>query len=111
MECASLIALAVGKELFQPHAKDLIDVMIATQHSATDPDDPQISYLLASWARICKVLCQDFVPYLEVVMPSLLASARHRPDFAILEPDEDAEEKGFSEEDGWEFVKIEDQVW
>ena len=110
MECASLIALAVGKEKFQPHAKDLIDLLVATQQTATDPDDPQISYLLASWARICKVLGQDFVPYLPVVMPPLLVSARHKPDFAILEPDEDEEDKGFSEEDGWEFVKIEDQV-
>jgi hypothetical protein len=109
MECASLIALAVGKDHFMPHAKEFIDIMIETQQTATDADDPQISYLLASWARICKVLGQDFVPYLAVVMPPLLASARHKPDFAILDPEEDAEERGMSEEDGWEFVRMDNQ--
>jgi hypothetical protein len=110
MECASLIALAVRKQTFQPHAQEFIDLLIVSQQSIVDADDPQSSYLLATWARICKVLGTDFVPYLDFVMPPLLASAQHRPDFAVLEPDENAEEKGFSEEDGWEFVKIDNQV-
>jgi hypothetical protein len=110
IECASLMALAVGKEPFRPYAQAFFDIMITTQRSATDPDDPQVSYLLASWARLCKVMGQEFVPYLDLVMPPLLESARHKPDFTVLDPEDNAADKGFSEEDGWEFVKVDDQV-
>ncbi|KAG0205651.1 hypothetical protein BGX28_002767 [Mortierella sp. GBA30] len=108
MECASLIALAVGKEVFAPHAQELVKLLIQTQTSITEPDDPQASYLLAAWARVCKVLGQDFVPYLDIVMPPLLASAQLKPDFAVLDPEDDIESK-YSAEDGWEFVGVDGQ--
>ncbi|CAG8499248.1 1824_t:CDS:10 [Acaulospora colombiana] len=114
MECASLIgdtnvifgtiALAVGKEIFASNAQEFIQLLDQTQQ----PDDPQTSYLIASWARICKVLGADFVPYLPIVMPPLLQSAQLKPDFAILDPNDDIESK-YSPEDGWEFVGVEGQ--
>ncbi|CAG8467575.1 10518_t:CDS:10 [Funneliformis mosseae] len=108
MECASLIALAVGKEIFTPNAEEFITLLAQTQQSVTEPDDPQISYLIASWARVCKVLGEEFVPYLPIVMPPLLQSAQLKPDFAILDPDDDIESK-YSADDGWEFVGVEGQ--
>jgi hypothetical protein len=81
----------------------------ATQDSISEDDDPQISYLIASWARVCKVLGKDFEPYLQFVMPPLIKSASHKPDFAVMDSEEDEKAKGFSEEDGWEFVVIHDQ--
>ncbi|RUS25813.1 importin subunit beta-3, partial [Jimgerdemannia flammicorona] len=108
MECASLIALAVGKKIFAPNAHEFIELLIQTQQSVTEADDPQISYLLACWARICKVLGNDFLPYLPIVIPPLLQSAQLKPDFAVLEDDVDAESK-FSAEDGWEFVGVDGQ--
>ncbi|CAG8558443.1 24474_t:CDS:10, partial [Racocetra persica] len=108
MECASLIALAVGKEIFAQNANEFIELLVQTQQSVTEPDDPQTSYLIASWARVCKVLGVDFVPYLPIVMPPLLQSASLKPDFAVLDPDDDIESK-YSAEDGWEFVGVEGQ--
>ncbi|KAF9129600.1 hypothetical protein BGW39_004001 [Mortierella sp. 14UC] len=108
MECASLIALAVGKEVFAPHAQEFIQLLVQTQSSVTEADDPQVSYLLAAWARVCKVLGRDFVPYLDIVMPPLLASAQLKPDFAVLDPEDDIESK-YSAEDGWEFVGVDGQ--
>jgi HEAT repeat protein len=108
MECASLIALAVGKEVFAPFTQDFISLLIEGQQSVTESDDPQTSYLLASWARMCKVLGPDFLPYLPVIMPPLLQSAQLKPDFAVLDPDEDAE-TNYSAEDGWEFVGVDGQ--
>lgn len=108
MECASLIALAVGKEVFAPNAQEFIELLIQTQQSVTEADDPQTSYLLACWARICKVLGNDFLPYLPIVIDPLLQSAQLKPDFAVLEDDVDAESK-YSAEDGWEFVGVEGQ--
>ena len=109
LECSTLMALAVGKEHFFPHAQQLVSLMTQIQAAATDADDPQTAYLLAGWARLCKVLGQDFVQYLPIVMPQLLESASHKPDVAVLESDEDAEARGYSEEDGWEFVMVDDQ--
>ncbi|KAF9428919.1 hypothetical protein BGZ94_000530 [Podila epigama] len=108
MECASLIALAVGKNVFAPHAQGFIKLLVQTQASVREADDPQVYYLLTAWARICKVLGQDFVPYLDIVMPPLLASAQLKPDFAVVDPEDDVESK-YSAEDGWEFVGVDGQ--
>ncbi|KAG9306967.1 hypothetical protein G9A89_000881 [Geosiphon pyriformis] len=105
MECASLIALAVGKETFATNANEFIELLAQTQQTVSEPDDPQISYLIACWARVCKVLEADFVPYLPIVMPPLLQSAQLKPDFAVLDPDEDIESK-YSADDGWEFIGV-----
>ncbi|KAI3644716.1 hypothetical protein MP228_010880 [Amoeboaphelidium protococcarum] len=109
IECASLIALAVGRQCFAPDAATLMQAMMQVQQSITEADDPQSSYLLSAWARIAKVLSQDFVPYLPTVLPPLLEAASHKPDFAVLDKDDEPEDKGMSEEDGWEFLKIEGQ--
>ncbi|OMJ17419.1 Importin subunit beta-3 [Smittium culicis] len=108
IECASFIALAVGYDVFKPDATKFIDLLIKTQSLVVDDDDPQISYLLAAWARLCKVMGHDFIPYLPVVMPPLLKSASLQPDFAILDSEEDASLK-YSSEDGWEFANISGQ--
>ena len=50
MECISLIGVAVGKERFGPDAKEVMEILIKTQTSTLDPDDPQVSFLLqACW--------------------------------------------------------------
>ncbi|RKP10154.1 armadillo-type protein [Thamnocephalis sphaerospora] len=108
LECATLIALAVGKDVFAAHAPQLIALMIQTQASIADSDDPQSYYLLHAWARICKVLGADFAPYLQEVMPPLMHSAQLKPDFTIIDSEEDVESK-YSAEDGWEFVGIDGQ--
>ncbi|KAF9415626.1 hypothetical protein BGZ76_004776, partial [Entomortierella beljakovae] len=108
MECASLIALAVGKETFAPHAQEFIKLLVQTQSSIVETDDPQASYILAAWARVCKVLGRDFVPYLDIVMPPLLVSAQLKPDFAVVDPEDDLESKYPAEED-WEFIGVDGQ--
>ncbi|TPX30988.1 hypothetical protein SmJEL517_g05575 [Synchytrium microbalum] len=108
MECASLIALAVGKDMFAPNAAELIDLLKTTQAGITEQDDPQSSYLLAAWARICKTLGHDFAPYLDIVMPPLLKSAQIKPDFAVCETEEEILEK-FEDGDNWQFVEVEGQ--
>lgn len=106
MECISLIGVAVGKEKFAQDAKEVMDIMIQTQASNLEPDDPQISFLLQSWARICRCLGQDFVPYLPVVMPPLLASAKISPDVTV----QDAfETEGEAAPEGWEAFKLGDK--
>lgn len=47
--------------------------------------------LLQAWARLCKCLGQDFLPYMSVVMPPLLQSAQLKPDVTITSADSDAD--------------------
>ena len=37
-----------------------------------DDDDPQVSYMMSAMARMCKLMGASFVPYLPMVMPSVL---------------------------------------
>lgn len=104
MECISLIGVAVGKDKFRQDAKDVMEVLMRTQQGALDPDDPQVSFLLQAWARICKALGLEFIPYLEIVMPPLLASAKLDPDLTISD-----EAEAGSEQDGWQYIPIGDK--
>lgn len=107
MECATLVALAVGKDVFASHAPELIRLLGGIQNSMLSSDDPQSSYLMASWGRLCKVLGSDFQPYLNAVMPPILTAAKLKPDFTVIR--DESEKEGFSEEDGWEFFPLRGQ--
>ncbi|GJN71655.1 importin beta-3 subunit [Purpureocillium lilacinum] len=104
MECATLIALAVGRERLGPDAMTLVNLLANIQTSITDADDPQAQYLMHCWGRMCRVLGSDFVPFLDSVMPPLLELAMAKADIQLLDDDEQAEQ--MNGEDGWEFVPL-----
>ncbi|CAO2822092.1 unnamed protein product [Amaranthus hypochondriacus] len=89
MECISLVGMAVGKEKFKDDAKQVMEVLMQLQGSQMENDDPTTSYMLQAWARLCKCLGQDFLPYMSVVMPPLLHSAQLKPDVTITSADSD----------------------
>ena len=53
-----------------------------------DADDPQMSYLISAWARMCKIIGKEFVQYLPVVMPPVLKAAQIKPEVALLDSKE-----------------------
>ncbi|GFZ20798.1 ARM repeat superfamily protein [Actinidia rufa] len=91
MECISLVGMAVGKEKFRDDAKQVMEVLMSLQGSQMENDDPTTSYMLQAWARLCKCLGQDFLPYMSFVMPPLLQSAQLKPDVTITSADSDNE--------------------
>ncbi|KAK4380243.1 hypothetical protein RND71_002105 [Anisodus tanguticus] len=91
MECISLVGMAVGKDKFRDDAKQVMEVLMSLQGSQMETDDPTTSYMLQAWARLCKCLGQDFLPYMSVVMPPLLQSAQLKPDVTISSADSDNE--------------------
>ncbi|GKA65282.1 importin-5-like protein [Tanacetum coccineum] len=91
MECISLVGMAVGKDKFRDDAKQVMEVLMSLQGSQMEADDPTTSYMLQAWARLCKCLGQDFLPYMNVVMPPLLQSAQLKPDVIITSADSDNE--------------------
>uniref|UniRef100_A0A8D3D1K7 Importin subunit beta-1/Transportin-1-like TPR repeats domain-containing protein n=1 Tax=Scophthalmus maximus TaxID=52904 RepID=A0A8D3D1K7_SCOMX len=108
IECISLIGLAVGKDKFMPDASAVMQLLLKTQTDFNDleDDDPQISYMISAWARMCKILGKEFQQYLPVVMGPLMKTASIKPEVALLDT-QDME--NISEDDGWEFVNLGDQ--
>eukprot|EP01097_Dermamoeba_algensis_P002108 TRINITY_DN1837_c0_g3_i1.p1 TRINITY_DN1837_c0_g3~~TRINITY_DN1837_c0_g3_i1.p1 ORF type:complete len:1076 (-),score=326.43 TRINITY_DN1837_c0_g3_i1:39-3266(-) len=102
MECATLIGVAVGKEKFRADAKDIMQLLATTPITSLEPDDPQISFILQAWTRMCTSLGEEFVPYLPLVMPSLLHSASLPPDVIVTDGESDTPE-------GFEVIAIGDK--
>uniref|UniRef100_S4RV35 Karyopherin (importin) beta 3 n=1 Tax=Petromyzon marinus TaxID=7757 RepID=S4RV35_PETMA len=107
IECISLIGLAVGQQKFMADAAAVMQLLLNTQTESTqlEDDDPQISYMISAWARMCKILGKDFQQYLPVVMGPLLKTASMKPEVALL----DAQDMEEMEDDSWEFVSLGDQ--
>jgi hypothetical protein len=104
MECATLIALAVGKDRMGADALSLVHTLGRIQNAVTDADDPQSSYLLHCWGRMCRVLGKDFVPFLGGVVPPLTELAAAKADIQLLDDEDHVAQ--IQEEDGWELVPI-----
>ncbi|VAI01413.1 unnamed protein product [Triticum turgidum subsp. durum] len=105
MECISLVGMAVGKQKFRDDAKQVMEVLMSLQGSHMEADDPITSYMLQAWARLCKCLGQEFLPYMSVVMPPLLQSAQLKPDVSVTSAGEDGE----SDDDGVETITLGDK--
>ena len=107
IECVSLIGLAVGKEKFLPDAHDIMQQLVKTQQdtSSWSDDDPQISYMISAWARICQILGDEFHQYLPMVMGPLMKAASFKPEVQLVDPDDVDEENG-NEDGAWEYVNI-----
>ncbi|OIW26385.1 ARM repeat-containing protein [Coniochaeta ligniaria NRRL 30616] len=104
MECATLIALAVGKERLGADAMTLVQLLATIQQNITDSDDPQAQYLMHCWGRMCRVLGAEFLPFLPNVMPPLLELASAKADIQLLDDDDQIEQ--IQQEEGWELVPL-----
>ena len=68
-------------------ANDVMQLLLKTQTDSNDmdDDDPQISYMISAWARMCKLLGKNFQQYLPVVMGPLLKTASLKPEVALID--------------------------
>ncbi|XP_071439915.1 importin-5 [Hetaerina americana] len=107
IECVSLIGLAVGSEKFMRDASDVMNMLFKaqTQGDLAD-DDPQTSYLITAWARICKILGKQFEQYLPLVMGPVMRTASMKPEVALLD-NEDMQ--GIEGDLDWQFVSLGEQ--
>ncbi|XP_040566990.1 importin-5 [Lepeophtheirus salmonis] len=107
IECISLIGLAIGGEKFVADAGDIMDLLLKTQTEEPNKDipddDPQMSYILAAWARICKILGSGFAPYLPLVMGPIMKAVSSRTEVVFLKNDELENEDDM---DDWTFVSL-----
>uniref|UniRef100_A0A0N5CCH7 TOG domain-containing protein n=1 Tax=Strongyloides papillosus TaxID=174720 RepID=A0A0N5CCH7_STREA len=105
IECISLIGLAVGAEKFEPDVNEIMEVVLTTQNEETVPDDPLVSYMISSWARICKILGEKFGRFLPMVMPAVMKAASVKPDVMLFEDDNN---DGVGDSENWSFMNIGD---
>jgi hypothetical protein len=108
MECATLIALAVGRERLGNDALTLVQLLASIQQGITEQDDPQAQYLMHCWGRMCRVMGTDFLPFLQTVMPPLLEQASAKADVQLLDDEEQAEQ--MQQEEGWDFVPLRGKI-
>uniref|UniRef100_A0A2M3ZYW0 Putative karyopherin importin beta 3 n=1 Tax=Anopheles triannulatus TaxID=58253 RepID=A0A2M3ZYW0_9DIPT len=107
IECVSLIGLAVGAEKFMSDASDVMDMLLKTHTEGDLPDDdPQTSYLISAWARICKILGKQFEQFLPLVMGPVMRTASMKPEVALLDNDEMQDVENDSD---WQFVNLGEQ--
>ncbi|KAA1478264.1 ARM repeat-containing protein [Dentipellis sp. KUC8613] len=102
MECAGLIAIAVGRDVFRGDSATLVELLVHLQNSPVDPGDSMLPhYLIATWAKVCQAMGPEFEPYLPVVMPPLLQAASVKADVSIYYEEDTPEEK-----EGWETIQL-----
>ncbi|XP_023336717.1 importin-5 [Eurytemora carolleeae] len=109
IECVSLIGLAVGGDKFSADASEVMELLLSSQVKGEElaEDDPQMSYMISAWARICKILGARFAPYLPLVMGPVMKTASLKPEVAMLDNDE---LNGVEEEtEDWQFVQLGEQ--
>ncbi|XP_071084426.1 importin-5-like [Haliotis cracherodii] len=108
IECISLIGLAVGRERFMQDCNDVMQLLLKTQMDQEEmaDDDPQISYMISAWARMCKILGKDFQQYLPLVMGPVLKAASLKPEVAVVDSED---MKAMENDSDWQFVTLGDQ--
>eukprot|EP00501_MAST-03F_sp_TOSAG23-6_P001448 GSMAST32.ASY1.ANO1.1505.1 assembled CDS len=64
-----------------------MDILLATLQHGIAPDDPQASYIAQTCCRIGKTMGSQFVPYLPLVLPSLLNAAANADKDVLVHQD------------------------
>ena len=77
IEAMTIISETVKIEQFEQYVPGLMQQMIKIQNSeiSYDDSDPQKSYLLAGYQRLCKILGEKMVPFLPQIIPGLIKMA------------------------------------
>ena len=62
-----------------------MELLLSSQVKGEDmpEDDPQMSYMISAWARICKILGARFAPYLPLVMDPVMKTASMKPEVSF----------------------------
>ncbi|XP_048004926.1 importin-5 [Leguminivora glycinivorella] len=108
IECVSLIGLAVGEEKFLADASDVMDLLLKTHTEGEQlpADDPQTSFLISAWSRICRIMGKNFAQYLPMVMEPVMRTAAMKPEVALLDNDDLETIEGNLD---WHFISLGEQ--
>mgnify|MGYP002476725042 CR=1 FL=1 len=100
----SIVGEAVGKEKFLPDAREFMLALQETQVGEFGREDSLRETMLFAAARICRILKEDFVPFLPNIMPSLFETANMKEDVYLdVGEDTDGDE---TQREGWQYSII-----
>eukprot|EP01129_Flabellula_baltica_P010448 TRINITY_DN4416_c0_g1_i1.p1 TRINITY_DN4416_c0_g1~~TRINITY_DN4416_c0_g1_i1.p1 ORF type:complete len:1060 (+),score=269.92 TRINITY_DN4416_c0_g1_i1:50-3181(+) len=91
------IGLAVGREVFEKDAHEVLSILQEAQAQITDAGDPQKPHFLDSWMKICTCLESGFIPYLPFIIEPLFKAA-------VMEPN--VKWGDGEQEQGWEYIEL-----
>ncbi|GBP12896.1 Importin-5 [Eumeta japonica] len=109
IECVSLIGLAVGEKKFAGDAEEVMNMLLKTSAEsgeALPADDPQTSFLIPAWSRICRIMGKKFAKYLPMVMEPVMRTASMKPEVALVDNEDLESVEGDLD---WQFVTLGEQ--
>ncbi|KAK6590573.1 karyopherin beta [Cryptosporidium xiaoi] len=80
IECLTIIGFSIDYNIFKNDAQEVMMVFLQLLGTGLKGDDPLKEYLQEALQRMCRIMKQDFVPYLPHLLPGI---------FTILETRED----------------------
>jgi len=102
IEAISLIGQAVGREKFTPDAQEVMNLLLSTEEGGLVPGDTQAQYILNSCARIASVLREDFIPYMNIIVPIMLQTAAQLPETTPVDTKNNFDPSNF---EGFELIE------
>ncbi|CAN6706403.1 unnamed protein product [Malus baccata var. baccata] len=76
LECISYIAIVVGKDTFANDADEVMGALISLQGFLLETDHMLKVFIFRVLAKLCRLLGDDFLIYVDDLMPSLIQSAQ-----------------------------------
>lgn len=104
IECVTLLACGVGKEVFAPYAHDICNFLGSMSTGGLRTDDPRSKYVFRGWTCMVECLKEDVLPYMGQVMPALLTMMNVNCDPIIEDADSVDEDKETDE--GYDCCRI-----
>lgn len=104
IECVTLLACGVGKEIFAPYTRDICEFLGSMSTGGLQTDDPRSRFVFRGWTCMVECLKDDVLPYMNQVMPALMHMMNVDCD-AIVE-DADVGDDDVDPDDGYERCRI-----
>eukprot|EP00771_Trimastix_marina_P003957 gnl/Trimastix_PCT/676.p1 GENE.gnl/Trimastix_PCT/676~~gnl/Trimastix_PCT/676.p1 ORF type:complete len:1087 (+),score=395.79 gnl/Trimastix_PCT/676:74-3334(+) len=89
LECITLTGLAVGRDLFLPQSQEVLQTLVALSKEQYANDDVMVTYVPQAFCRVCSILNEMFVPYLDYVITPLLEGAQREVEIRVQDVDQD----------------------
>ncbi|KAJ3697768.1 hypothetical protein LUZ61_001473 [Rhynchospora tenuis] len=93
LQCISIVGAVLGKSYFRNDAQEVMEELMSFRAAPLEADDPVTGYMLQLWMKLLKCLGQDFLPYMDLVMPPLFQYAQSESDVIISSTNMDKEVK------------------
>lgn len=79
-ECISLLAKSIGRAGFKADAEQIMQAMLQAISVPNLPeDDPVKEYMMAASERICHTMKEDFLPFVQHILPGVLEKLKLTP--------------------------------